>query len=89
VAEQEDDLHAVWLRLLEGLSETDTTAQQRAFAKLTTLDGLVGDTALLSVPNEFAKDTIETRMRELVTSVLSRELGRDLRIAVAVAFTQH
>ncbi len=84
MAEQEDDLHAVWLRLLEGLSETDTTAQQRAFAKLTTLDGLVGDTALLSVPNEFAKDTIETRMRELVTSVLSRELGRDLRIAVAV-----
>ena len=85
MAEQEGDLHAVWLRLLGGLSETDTTAQQRAFAKLTTLDGLVGDTALLSVPNEFAKDTIETRMRGLVTSALSRELGRDVRIAVAVA----
>jgi len=84
VAEQDSALHAVWLRLLAGLSEAETTAQQRAFAKLTTLDGLVGDTALLSVPNEFAKDTIETRMRDLVTSALSRELGRDVRIAVAV-----
>ena len=84
MADQEGDLHAVWLRLLGGLSETETTPQQRAFAKLTTLDGLVGDTALLSVPNEFAKDTIETRMRSLVTSALSRELGRDVRIAVAV-----
>ena len=84
MAEQDSALHAVWLRLLTGLSETETTAQQRAFAKLTTLDGLVGDTALLSVPNEFAKDTIETRMRDLVTSALSCELGRDVRIAVAV-----
>jgi chromosomal replication initiator protein len=84
VADQEGDLHVVWLRLLGGLSDADTTPQQRAFAKLTTLDGLVGDTALLSVPNEFAKDTIETRMRDLVTSALSRELGRDVRIAVAV-----
>jgi len=89
VAEQDSDLHAVWIRLLEGLSESDTTAQQRAFAKLTTLDGLVGDTALLSVPNEFAKDTIETRMRELVTSALSRELGRNVRIAVAVDPRRH
>ncbi len=84
MAEQDSSLHDVWIRLLAGLSDAETTPQQRAFAKLTTLDGLVGDTALLSVPNEFAKDTIETRMRELVTSALSREFGREIRIAVAV-----
>jgi chromosomal replication initiator protein len=45
---------------------------------------LVEDTALLAAPNEFAKDVLETRLRSLVTEALSRELGREVRIAVTV-----
>jgi chromosomal replication initiator protein len=82
------DLAHVWSRFLAALTDESATAQQRAFAKLTTFDGLVGDTALLSVPNEFAKEMLETRMRELVTTALSRELGREVRVAVAVDSTR-
>jgi chromosomal replication initiator protein len=72
-----------WSRALAVLEQTVTT-QQRAFIRLSRLEGVVGDTALLSVPHKFAKDLIEARLRPVITSVLSEQLGRDLRIAVAV-----
>jgi chromosomal replication initiator protein len=46
--------------------------------------GLVEDTALLAAPNDFAKDYLENRLRPLIASVLSDELGRDIRVAVTV-----
>jgi chromosomal replication initiator protein len=73
----------IWSRSLAVLEET-VTPQQRAFVRLSTLDGVVGDTALLSVPNEFAKDIIEQRLRQVITSILADQLGRDIRIAVVV-----
>jgi chromosomal replication initiator protein len=77
------DLGEVWGRALAVLEET-VTPQQRAFVRLSTLDGVVGDTALLSVPNEFAKDIIEQRLRQVITGILAEQLGRDIRIAVVV-----
>ena len=55
------------------------TQQQRAFIRLSRLDGVVGETALVSVPHQFAKDVIEARLRQVITSVLSEQLGRELR----------
>ncbi|HEX6920957.1 MAG TPA: chromosomal replication initiator protein DnaA [Actinomycetes bacterium] len=77
------DLSQVWSRSLAVIEDT-VTPQQRAFVRLSTLDGVVGDTALLSVPNEFAKDVIEQRLRHVVTAILAEQLGRDVRIAVVV-----
>jgi chromosomal replication initiator protein len=77
------DLTLVWSRSLEAIDDT-VTAQQRAFIRLSTLDGVVGDTALLSVPNEFAKDIIEQRLRPVITMTLAEQLGREIRIAVVV-----
>jgi chromosomal replication initiator protein len=77
------DLALVWSRSLEAIEDT-VTAQQRAFIRLSTLDGVVGDTALLSVPNEFAKDIIEQRLRPVITMTLAEQLGREIRIAVVV-----
>ena len=70
----DDDLEAIWSRSLAVIEET-VTPQQRAFVRLSTLDGVVGDTALLSVPNEFAKDVIEQRLRSAEDDgdVLSRD----------------
>jgi chromosomal replication initiator protein len=79
----EVDLAAVWERSLAVLEES-LSPQQRAFVRLSSLDGVVGGTALLSVPNEFAKDVIEQRLRQFVTGILSEQLGREVRIAVAV-----
>ena len=76
-------LAAVWTRTLEAI-EAIVTPQQRAFVRLSTLDGVVGDTALLSVPHNYAKDFIEQQLRSMVTSTLTHALGREVRIAVVV-----
>ena len=77
------DLTIVWTRVLETLAD-EAGPHAGAFLKLTRPLGLVEDTALLAAPNEFTKDLIESRLRPHVTDVLSRELGRDVRIAVTV-----
>src|SRR5438270_11512689 len=46
---------------------------------------LVGDTALLSVGDEFSKGVLETKLRDLITSGLGRILGQEVRIAVTVS----
>ncbi len=45
---------------------------------------LVADTALLAVPNEFAKSVLEGRLAPVVSDTLSRECGRPIRIAITV-----
>nr|BFD83833.1 chromosomal replication initiator protein DnaA [Streptomyces sp. Xyl84] len=45
---------------------------------------LVADTALLAVPNEFAKSVLEGRLAPVVSETLSRECGRPIRIAITV-----
>ncbi|MGX1131837.1 chromosomal replication initiator protein [Streptomyces glaucescens] len=45
---------------------------------------LVADTALLAVPNEFAKGVLEGRLAPIVSETLSRECGRPIRIAITV-----
>ncbi len=78
------DLADVWDSVLASLDDDSVSSQHRAFIRLTRPVGLVGDTALLAAPNDFAKDVLETRLRVTVSAALSRELGRDVRIAVTV-----
>ena len=74
----------LWRTTLEVLDSDGIPVQQRAFLSLAKLVGLLDDTALIAVPNDFTKDLIESRLRPHVTEVLSRELGREVRIAVTV-----
>jgi chromosomal replication initiator protein len=83
VTTQTHDLATVWSRVLDTVAD-EASPQAVAFLKLTRPVGVVEDTALLAAPNEFTKDLIESRLRPHVTEVLSRELGRDVRIAVTV-----
>jgi chromosomal replication initiator protein len=76
-------LAEVWSRALAVLEDT-VTPQQRAFIGLSRLDGIVGETALLSVPHQFAKDVIEQRLRQVITSVLTEQIGHEVRVAVVV-----
>src|ERR1700730_4457026 len=78
------DLADVWARSLEGLAEYNIQPHQRAWLKLTRPLGLVENTALIATPNEFVKEQLETRLRALVTQALSRDLGRDIQLAVTV-----
>jgi chromosomal replication initiator protein len=78
-----DELLEVWKRCLDALGES-LPSQNLAFIRLSRLDAVVNDTVLLAVPNEFAKDIIESRLRAVITSVLADKLGRDVRLAVVV-----
>lgn len=82
----ENDLSELWSRVISDV-EIDTP-QHRAFLSLTKPLGLIkgnGPTNLLvAAPNAFAKDVLETRLRAIISEVLSREFGEKINIAVTV-----
>ncbi|GAA1246241.1 chromosomal replication initiator protein DnaA [Oryzihumus leptocrescens] len=78
------DFGHVWQDTLIALDAAGITAQQRAFLRLAKFVGLLDQTALLAVPNDFTKDIVETKAREQVSQALSDQLGREIRIAVTV-----
>ncbi|GAA3747677.1 chromosomal replication initiator protein DnaA [Micromonospora maritima] len=79
-----NDLAAVWTATTEELADEIISAQQRAYLRLTRLRAIVEDTALLSVPDAFTRDVIESRLRPAITEALSRRLGRPIQVAVTV-----
>jgi chromosomal replication initiator protein len=84
VVDETPDLARLWNRVLDGLADGAVQPQHRAFLRLTRPLALVEGTAVLAAPNDFAKEVIETRVRDVITEALSREAGRDIRIAVTV-----
>ena len=83
---QLDDLVAIWGSVIDEVSVE--SPQYRAFLALTKPLGLLeGDGAanlLLSAPNDFAKDVLETRLRSTLSDVLSAKLNQPINIAVTV-----
>jgi chromosomal replication initiator protein len=78
------DLSDVWKATLEELVDEISSPQQRAYLHLTKLRAIVEDTALLSVPDAFTRDVIESRLRPAITETLSRRLNRPIQVAVTV-----
>ncbi|MGC5018828.1 chromosomal replication initiator protein DnaA [Micromonospora sp. DT47] len=78
------DLAAVWTAATDELADEIISAQQRAYLRLTRLRAIVEDTALLSVPDAFTRDVIESRLRPAITEALTRRLGRPIQVAVTV-----
>jgi len=79
------ELIDVWNRAKPRFDDPSIRPQQKAWISLTKPLGLVEDTALLAAPNEFAREYLDNRLRPIIASVLSEELGRDIRVAVTVA----
>ncbi|MGQ4400046.1 chromosomal replication initiator protein DnaA [Streptomyces hayashii] len=82
------DLAAVWPRVLEqllgeGRGQGFEGKDEHWIRRCQPL-ALVADTALLAVPNEFAKNVLEGRLAPIVSETLSRECGRPIRIAITV-----
>jgi chromosomal replication initiator protein len=78
------DLGEVWTAATDELADEIVSAQQRAYLRLTRLRAIVEDTALLSVPDAFTRDVLESRLRPAITDALSRRLGRPIQVAVTV-----
>ncbi|NBM14542.1 chromosomal replication initiator protein DnaA [Streptomyces sp. GC420] len=82
------DLAAVWPRVVdqllgEGRGQGVEAKDEQWIRRCQPL-ALVADTALLAVPNEFAKGVLEGRLAPLISEGLSRECGRPIRIAITV-----
>ena len=79
------DFASVWARFCHEIEVADVLGpKDRAFVKMIVPMALVGDTALLSVEDDYSKGTVETRLRDLITSGLGQVLGQVIRIAVTV-----
>ncbi|MET7450478.1 chromosomal replication initiator protein DnaA [Streptomyces sp. NPDC005574] len=82
------DLAAVWPRVLEQLLGESrgqgVEGKDEHWIRRCQPLALVADTALLAVPNEFAKGVLEGRLAPIVSETLSRECGRPIRIAITV-----
>ncbi|MDO0926852.1 chromosomal replication initiator protein DnaA [Streptomyces sp. TG1A-8] len=82
------DLAAVWPRVLEQLlgegRGQGVEAKDEHWIRRCQPLALVADTALLAVPNEFAKGVLEGRLAPVVSETLTRECGRPIRIAITV-----
>jgi chromosomal replication initiator protein len=83
MAQDEVDFTAVWNSALNTVADT-MSAQQNAFLRLARLVGLIDNTVLLAVPNDFTKGVLEERLAAPLTDALSDQLGRDLHLAVTV-----
>ena len=84
VTEPPIDFGHVWHSTLTALDADGLPPTQRAFLRQAKFVGLLDQTALLAVPDEFTKDIIETKVREQVVAELSRQLGTEIRLAVTV-----
>jgi chromosomal replication initiator protein len=78
------DLAALWAATADNLADEIVSPQQRAYLRLTRLRAIVEDTALISVPDAFTRDVIESKLRPAITDALSRMLGRSVQVAVTV-----
>ncbi|HEV2640682.1 MAG TPA: chromosomal replication initiator protein DnaA [Actinocrinis sp.] len=80
-----NDFASVWARFCHEIEVADLVGpKDRAFVKMIVPMALVGDTALLSVEDDYSKGTVETRLRDLITQGLGQVLGQQIRIAVTV-----
>jgi chromosomal replication initiator protein len=86
VSVKEVELTTLWGRVIEEVAIN--APQHRAFLQLTKPLGLLHNddqtTLLVACPNLFAKDVLESRLRTVVSGVLTRELGSNTNIAVTV-----
>jgi len=80
------ELGGLWASLIEEVAVE--SPQHRAFLSLTKPLGLIqnesGSNLLLSAPNAFAKDVLETRLRGALNEALSNKLNQKISIAVTV-----
>ncbi|MFC4495586.1 chromosomal replication initiator protein DnaA [Streptomyces ovatisporus] len=80
------DLAAVWPRVLEQLlaEGQGVEAKDQRWLRDCQPLVLVSGTALLGVPNEYAKGVLEGRLAPMISDALSRECQQPIRLAITV-----
>ncbi len=83
MTQPEVDYPQIWRDTI-GTMDEDTSPRDRAYLAMVRLVGLIDSTALLAVPYEHTKETLETTLREPVRHALSSVLEHDVRLAITV-----
>ncbi|MFF3765985.1 chromosomal replication initiator protein DnaA [Streptomyces sp. NPDC001922] len=81
------DLAAVWPRVLDQLlgEGQGIEAKDQRWLKDCQPLVLIAGTAVLAVPNEYAKGVLEGRLSPLISDALSRECNQTVRLAITVS----
>ena len=75
------DFSTVWKHFVE---EGRFAPLDNALLSLTVPMALVGDTAVLGVPDDYTKEKLEGKLRDVVAGGLAKLLGHEVRLAVTV-----
>jgi len=78
------DLQKLWDQVVSSVSTPQYSAFLVRTKPLGLLPGEDGSNLLLSAPDLFTKDVLETRLRSILTEELSNQLGEKVNIAVTV-----
>jgi chromosomal replication initiator protein len=78
------DLQKLWDQVVSSVSTPQYSAFLVRTKPLGLLPGEDGSNLLLSAPDLFTKDVLETRLRAILTEELSNQLGEKINIAVTV-----
>ena len=85
MADDQEPVVAGWRRTVDILNQGDQlSGTQLAFIRLTRPLGVLDGTVLLAVPSDFAKEFLETKARDALTSSLGDAFGVPMRYAVTV-----
>jgi chromosomal replication initiator protein len=75
----ETTLEAAWTAVVD-----DLVPSQQAWVRTSQPVAIHGDTAIVAVPNDFTRNRLEGALRKDLEDALSRQLAREVRIAVTV-----
>ena len=78
------DLDRIWQDVLTELEQHGATPHQRGIMALTKPLGYFDGTAVIAVPNDFTKDTVESRLKGSLTHVLTERLGEQVHVHITV-----
>jgi len=84
VSEARLDASRLWAKVLSTLAEDRVSIQHRSFLKDAKVKGILDDTVLIAVGNDFAKTVLEQKVRTHVLAALAAELGTEVTLAVTV-----
>ncbi len=78
------DLADLWNRTLLALESAGFSPSERAFVGFARLMAVVGQTALIAVPNDYTKKVLESDVREQLVRALNDSIGGEIGLAVTV-----
>lgn len=84
-----ENIDALWDQVLSHMEKKVSKPSYETWLKSTKASSLQGDTLTITAPNEFARDWLEGRYTQLISSVLYEVIGEELLIKFIIPQNQH